>query len=143
MEWHITVSPDNEVVDRVPNKSSMIPHILSPTYTVMSLPIRVVQLRNLLNQHQFDLIHLHTARAGLLGCFSALGLPCATVYTGHSWRSEDKKNVLSNSLFVLIERYICSSVNMVTTICQRDSEIGIKKGLVASNKLVTICHTSN
>jgi glycosyltransferase involved in cell wall biosynthesis len=137
VEWHTTVT-DRKVAELAPQKPFVKAHYLLGTYSPWSLPIRIVQLRRLLKQQRIDLIHLHTARAGLLGCLSTIGLPVSIVYTGHGWRSEYRKNDLSNPLYAFIERWICSRANMVTVICSRDREIAIKRGLVSSNKIITI-----
>lgn len=115
-----------------------IPHPLPMDYSFWSLPLFVLSFRNFLRRHRFDLIHLHVARAGLLGSLGSLGTGIPIVYTAHSWRYPQKTNILSRMLFFWIERFICCRATKVTCISSRDYELASKKGLTPPEKLVII-----
>src|SRR5207253_7200369 len=103
-------------------------------YSAWTLLFRALQVRKILKTENISVLHLHTARAGLLGCIAGLGLPIKKVYTGHSWCFEQKANVLQRALFYLYERFICYSANTVTFLTARDQMLGLNNGLVSREK---------
>lgn len=137
VEFHMTVSgaPNPQVAARF---ERIVKHHQPIDYSFLSLPARVMQLRRLLLQEHFDVIHLHAARAGLLGCLAAYGLPVGVVYTGHSWRFAQKSTPVGQWIFALYERFICSRSDVITFIRECDRELGIARRLIKPNKAITI-----
>lgn len=137
-EFHMTVSSKSKetgVADE-----GIIKHLFPITYSCWSFLPSVLRLRRLIINEGLHLLHLHTARAGLLGVFAVIGLPVAIIYTGHSWRFEQKTNILAKYFFYLYERFICYRADITTFLTLRDKEFGIEKGLIAKDKAVII-HT--
>jgi glycosyltransferase involved in cell wall biosynthesis len=81
---------------------------------------------------------MHTARGGLLGCLATIALPIAKVYTGHSWRFEQKTNRIARFLFRLYEQYICHCSTLVTFLTQRDLHLGLHLRLIKQHKAIAI-----
>jgi len=135
----MTVS-ENELLDDSLNKqrNDIIRHIFPVSYSLWSLPLQAYQLRTLLKKMNIDVLHLHTARAGLLGVIAGVGLPICIVYTGHSWRFEQKKTHMQKIIFYLYERYICHRAHIVTFLTERDRNLGIQRGLVTPYKAIVI-----
>ena len=84
------------------------------------------RLSALIRRHEVDLVHLHTVRAGFLGCVAFLFSGTPIVYTGHSWRFLQKDSFLQKSLFYLIEQFICRKANAITFIASDDHAVGKK-----------------
>jgi len=134
-EFHRTAT--KEALSTNSNDDGITKHVFPLTYSLVSLLPCAVELRRLIQRERFDLLHLNTVRSGFLGCLAATGLPVAIVYTPHAWRFEQKKTLLK-PLWFAFDRYICSRANMVTTISQREKNIGLAKGLVTRDKVETI-----
>ncbi len=113
-------------------------HQFHNEYSLHNLVARTFQLRSIFKQLNPDVIHLHTARAGFLGVLAAALLRVPIIYTGHTWRFEQKSNPISSGLFRQIERYISTQADFVTFLTRRDMEIGIKHCLVPKNTCSTI-----
>ncbi|MCI2425059.1 glycosyltransferase family 4 protein [Candidatus Acetothermia bacterium] len=107
-------------------------------YSFASLPLSTLRFRHFVKAKQFDLVHLHTVRAGLLGCLAALGASWPIVYTGHGWRFEQKPNPVSQAIFYRIERFICGRATSVVFLSERDRKLGIESRLVDEDKAVLI-----
>lgn len=103
-----------------------------------TLPAQVVSFGELIRRERFDLLHLHTARAGLLGALAAVGDPVAVVYSGHGLRFEQKAGAIERQLFLQLERLICLRADRVTFLTERDQEIAVENGVVRSPTCVTI-----
>lgn len=136
-EFHVTVSQINPTGSSYLH-TSFVKHLLPKTYTYWSLPIIVLQLRRILRNQKIVLLHMHTARAGLLGCLATTALPIAKVYTGHSWRHEQKVTKIARFFFLICESYICRCATFVTFLTKRDRELGVSGGLVDRQKAIAI-----
>jgi glycosyltransferase involved in cell wall biosynthesis len=84
------------------------------------------RLSALISGYEVDLVHLHTVRAGLLGCVACLFSGTPIVYTGHSWRFLQKDSFLQKSLFYLIEQFICRKADAITFSTEDDHALGKK-----------------
>lgn len=113
-------------------------HEFDGSYTPLNLFIRARRLRRTLESIKPDVIHLHTARAGLLGVLANSGRSTPVVYSGHTWRFEQKKNLLSRRVFRGIERLIASRSSVVTFLTRRDLDLGVVMRLVDADKCVAI-----
>lgn len=113
-------------------------HEFDGTYGLTAFPRRVGELRAILGQIDPDIVHLHTARAGLIGVFGNARLGRPVVYTGHSWRFEQKDNPLTRRVFRRLERHIAQRSDVVTFLTRRDLEFGVAEGLVDPGKSVAI-----
>jgi glycosyltransferase involved in cell wall biosynthesis len=136
-EFHATTSratrPGKTFLHEVITK-----HLLLNTYSLWSFPLRVRQLRRILRKEKIRLLHLHTARAGLLGCIACFGLPIARIYTGHGWRFEQKNLKIQKMWFLYLESFICHAATAVTFLSQRDKDLGVAKGIVRIQDSFTI-----
>ncbi len=136
-EFHATTSRATGL-DKAFLHEGIIKHFLQKTYSLWSLAFRASQLRRILQKERIGLLHLHTARAGLLGCMAAIRLPIAKVYTGHGWRFEQKDTKIERILFFCLERFICRAATLVTFLTRRDQELGIVNGFVRPQDAFTI-----
>lgn len=136
-ELHLA-APGHGPLFRALETEEVTTHHAPIDYPFASLPLSTLRFRHFLKAKQFDLIHLHTVRAGLLGCLASLGASWPIVYTGHGWRFEQKPNPVGQAIFYRIERFICSRATSVVFLSERDRKLGIEKGLVSENKAVLI-----
>lgn len=95
-------------------------------YGFSDLLRKALKLSSLIRRHAIDLVHLHTVRAGFLGCIACLLSRKPIVYTGHTWRFLQKDSIIQRSLFYLIEQFICRKADVITFIASGDQAIGKK-----------------
>ncbi len=96
------------------------------------------RLSSLIRKHEIDLLHLHTVRAGFLGCVACMFSRIPIVYTGHSWRFLQKDSFLEQLLFYLIEQFICRKADVVTFIADDDHAIGKKYRFPINSKSMIV-----
>ena len=135
-EFHMTVSK-NKLDGSIIN-NTVVRHIFPIKYSIFSLFQRLVYLRGLIRQHGISILHLHTARAGFIGCFASIGLAVPIIYTGHSWRYTQKTNWIQRKLFFYYEKFICYRANIVTFLTEDDKQFGTKNKLVKERKCAVI-----
>lgn len=90
----------------------------------------IVLFRRFLRTERFDVIHAHNAKAGLLSVMANMNLPTRIVYTGHGFRFDQKRHLLSRFVFFIFEWIIVKSSAHVTVLSEREREFGLKKGLL-------------
>ncbi|MFI4919993.1 MAG: glycosyltransferase [Legionellales bacterium] len=140
-EFHMTVS--GAKLSGIIINSSIIRHILPVKYSILTILPQTLRLRHLITTKGIELLHLHTARAGFIGCIAAIGLSVPIIYTGHSWRYEQKYKWIFKKLFYCFEKFICHRANIVTFCTEFDKEFGIKNKLAKESKGVVIATRMN
>lgn len=80
------------------------------------------RLRALLRQLQPDVLHLHSAKAGLLGRIVAKWCRVPVVYSVHGWSFSMYQGFKARS-FRLIERLLLPLTDRLVLVCQRDVDI--------------------
>lgn len=113
-------------------------HEFDGSYGILDFFRCAQKLRKLLKCIDPDIVHLHTARAGLLGVFGNTQPIKPVVYTGHSWRFEQKENPIARGVFRRIERIISTRADIVTFLTRRDLDQGVRGGLVEARKSIAI-----
>ncbi len=113
-------------------------HEFTGHYSLSSLWARISALRRLVLTVKPDLVHLHTARSGFLGMLACAGMPIPIVYSGHSWRFEQKSRSVDRAVFRLLERHISLTADFVTFLTARDRDFGLSQGLVRADRSVAI-----
>ena len=134
IQCHITVSPQRVAQPSLVFPDPCLRHGYSVTYRPWSIPSSAIKLRRLLKREQIDLLHLHTARAGLIGAVAAIGSGIPIIYTGHGLRFEQKASRASREIFRLYEKLICSLADRSTMLTRRDRRIAIRSRVVAQQK---------
>lgn len=137
VDWHMTIT-DSEIAAGDPRFARFAIRQMPIVYTAAQLPVRAAQLRRIIRQDRIDLLHLHTARAGLLGMVASLGTGVPIVYTGHGLRFEQKLSAITRTLFAVYEKVICAAADRVTFLSERDRRLAIASGVVDEKKTVTI-----
>ena len=136
-EFHVTVST-LDVAGKTYLHPLMTPHLVPKTYHLWSLLSQALQLRKILKIKNIQVFHMHTLRAGFLGCVASLGLPITKIYTGHSWRYPQKEGALTKKIFFLLEKFTCQLSDKITFSTEHDKQLGLANGLVTSDKSVVI-----
>jgi glycosyltransferase involved in cell wall biosynthesis len=102
------------------------------------LPLFAWRLRRLILRWKIDVLHLHAARAGLVGCLASHGLRIGIVYTGHGWRFSQLGLISRRWIIRIIEKYICKHAAVATFIRAFDRKVGINLGLIDHDKAITV-----
>lgn len=89
----------------------------------------LTELTDALRRHRSDMVHAHTAKAGLLGRLAAtrLGLPC--VYTPHAWPFMDGVPERSRAAFLAVERAAAHLPATVVNVCGYERDLALQCGV--------------
>jgi glycosyltransferase involved in cell wall biosynthesis len=129
LEFHVTVTPGKNPGPGIPSFSNAIIHRYDLSYALVQLPQRVLALRKIILDHSVDVVHLHAARAGLVGTLAALGTKAKIVYTGHGWRSQQLPPSLKREFIQQSERFIGHRADTLTFLTEGEKQYGLKHKL--------------
>jgi glycosyltransferase involved in cell wall biosynthesis len=88
-----------------------------------------LRLRRLLTREPFDVLHLHSAKAGWIGRLAALGLPGKVVYTPHAFPFTQRRSWVLRSAFLIAERVTAPRTDLLLAVSESEARLAIQKGL--------------
>jgi glycosyltransferase involved in cell wall biosynthesis len=97
----------------------------------------VFELRSALIEFKPDILSVHSAKAGVIARFGAVGLSCYTIFTAHGWSFTDgvgKSAVIYN----ILERLLAPLTDRIITVCNYDKTLAIKSKITNSDKITVI-----
>ncbi len=138
IEFHVTVSPGKTLDKGVPSFKGAKIHYLELRYGFIRLVKTAIALRKIIQKNEIDVIHLHAARAGLLGILAGVGTKVKIVYTGHGWRSRQLLPSLKRKIVEISERLIGFSANSVTFLTWDEKRYGNTHRLFRSERGIVV-----
>ncbi len=95
-------------------------------------------LVRLFREHDFDIIHCHSAKAGFLGRIAARGLRAAVLYTPHCLPFMMDAPGVVRALYRWLERYAGRFTDRLVAVSPSEAAIAAAARLVAHDRIVTI-----
>jgi len=95
-------------------------------------------LGKLFRERGFDIIHCHSAKAGLLGRLAARHLPAAKVYTPHCFPFCMETDAFATMLYVWLERLAGASTDRLVAVAPSEADIARAMNVVALERVVLI-----
>jgi glycosyltransferase involved in cell wall biosynthesis len=110
-------------------------------HPVQPLPdLRVVgRLANLFRQHQIELVHSHSSKAGIIGRLAArLAGVRAVVHTVHGWSFNPTQSPLLRWFYIMLERIAAKRTDRLITVSRADLDRGLSLGIGRRDKYCVI-----
>lgn len=126
---HLAIPGDGPLFDLSADQN-IEAHSMPVDYSIWSFLPSVFKLRKFLKKEKFDVIHLHTAKAGFIGSMASVNLSHKIVYTGHCWRFKQKESSLNRLLYYYFDRFICWFADFITVLSDYEYRYGIDKKLI-------------
>jgi len=97
------------------------------------------QIRQLLRREKFDIVHTHTAKAGVLGRYAARkeGVP-VVVHHVHSWSFTPEHNLVLRAAFCAVERWAARWCDALCVVTPVDMRRGLRLGIGREEQYVLI-----
>lgn len=132
----IACPPSSELCTMPPTKSVIfpveMPHRVSPLGDLMA----AWRLRGSVRFGGYDVLHLNSSKAGLIGVLAKRGLAARLIFTPHALRSQAYPHrSLPRAAARLVEKIICTSVDIVVAVSPDEEQQLIKGGLVPAGKV--------
>ncbi|WP_228715148.1 glycosyltransferase family 4 protein [Marinobacter salsuginis] len=97
-----------------------------------------LEIRSRLAELTPDIVHLHSAKAGILGRFAAKSLNIPCVYTAHGWPFTEGVSEGKRRIYKLIERVMAGLCSKIITVSNYDRAIALDSNVGSEEKLVTV-----
>lgn len=85
-----------------------------------------------------DLVHLHSAKAGILGRLAAKRCSVPAVYTAHGWPFTEGISERKRKVYAIIERAMARICARIITVSDYDRNIAIQEKVAATAQIVTV-----
>lgn len=99
----------------------------------------IVRTWRLLRRERFDVVHVHTPIAALVGRIAArlAGVP-VRIYTAHGFYFHDEMPPRKRRLFILLEKIGARCGDFIMTVSREDEEAALRLGIAAPGEVETI-----
>lgn len=99
----------------------------------------LVELTQLMRREQYDIVHTHSSKAGMLGRVAAtLARTPIIVHTVHGFPFNDYMNPLRRQFYILSERVAAGLCDILIAVCDTNRAEAVSLGLAPYSKIVTI-----
>jgi glycosyltransferase involved in cell wall biosynthesis len=96
------------------------------------------EIRALLKTLRPDLVSTHSSKAGILGRMAARSLGIPVIFTAHGWAFTPGIPSRQAAIYTWVERLAAPLASRVIAVSEFDRELAVARGVVSSQKLVTI-----
>lgn len=136
--YHVTVisAPGENVFALEEHGFRHIAVTMSRRVTPLADLQALIKLVQIMRREEFDLVHVHTAKASLLGLLAAklAGVP-VTVYTVHGFYFEKDFGRFWRILFLGIEKLQARLASLIFSVNQEDIDTALRLGLCTPAKI--------
>lgn len=99
------------------------------------------ELRGLIRQHRFDLVHTHTPLASIIARVAAwLARAPLVIYTAHGFYFHERMPGWLYRTHVLLERILGRVTDHLITVSQEDHEAAIREGIMPSDRATFVAN---
>lgn len=132
----VACSPSDEVQELQRQGYTIHPIHIDRKINLQSNIKSILQLRNLIANHQYDLVHVHTPVASVLGRVAAkLAHSPRIIYTAHGFYFHDNMAKRQYFFYHTVEKVAGWLTDLILTQSQEDLETAKKTGLCSVRKL--------
>lgn len=80
-----------------------------------------IQIKRLIKNRSYDIVHVHSSKAGFLGRIAARKVGVKNIiYTVHGWWPIEQYNGIKRKIFILAERFAAHFCDKIVLLCKRD-----------------------
>lgn len=98
----------------------------------------IFELKSFIKDIKPDLIHLHSAKAGMIGRLSARFIGIPTVYTAHGWPFTDGVPNIKKIFYKAIEKIMARITSQIITVSEFDKKIATEARITTPEKITAI-----
>ena len=101
--------------------------------------IALLSLVRVFRREQYDVVHTHSSKAGILARLAArIASVPVVVHTVHGWGFNDRQRPLVRNAYVSLERWCARFTDALITVTPRDAERGLSIGIGQPGLYTTI-----
>lgn len=99
----------------------------------------LIKLFFIFRRHRFDVIHLNSSKAGVLGSVAAwlAGTPCVA-YTAHGFVFNERLSSVTKHFYILVERFGSLFRDVIIAVSEFDHQSALRYHIASKGKLRTV-----
>lgn len=119
-------------------KIVVVPSLVRPIRPAWDIAA-FVRLMRLFRREQFDIVHTHSSKAGILGRLAAraAGVPII-VHTLHSLVFHEYQSAWKNAVYIRLKRYCAPMTDKLISVSEKTSQGAIAAGIGRRDQYITI-----
>lgn len=136
--WQVDVlsgpqtGPEGSLIEEVRQRG--VPLTIEPSLVREINPLKdalaLWKLRQFIKRGQYDIVHTHSSKAGILGRWAArqAGTPLI-VHTVHGWGHNERQPAWLRQLYIRLEQQVLPFTDRLIAVSPRDIEKGVQDGI--------------
>ncbi|NEP12880.1 MAG: glycosyltransferase family 4 protein [Symploca sp. SIO2C1] len=130
---HLAANPEGNWYNRAQQATDTfhpLPHLVNPVHPSQDLKA-LSDIIRLLKQEQFDVVHTHSSKAGILGRWAArLARVPVVVHTIHGFAFHDFMPAWKRQLYINLERSACPCTDFFLTVSELNRQEAAQLGIL-------------
>jgi len=99
----------------------------------------ILRIRKIINQNDYDIVHCHSTKAGLVGRVAAfLSSHPNVIYSPHGFMFCDTRIKMRRLLYLYLEKYLGYLTNKLVAVSGSERDLALEHNIVPNNKIVTL-----
>lgn len=130
----VACGPGGRLIDRLKKEGISVhvqPYLQSSPHPKDTLAYR--DLRQLITEGEFDLVHCHSTKAGALARIAATNAGIPSVFTVHGWGFYNTEYRLLHPLIIRGERFLQRHTDVIVCVSRNDLQQGKCHGILSSD----------
>jgi glycosyltransferase involved in cell wall biosynthesis len=115
-------------------EASRLVREISPMNDIMA----VKQISKMIKNHNIDLLHCHSSKAGIVGRLAAKLAGVPAVFTAHGWAFTEGVSPKKRKLYAAIERSLAPLARKIITVSEYDKNLALGSRVGDKNRLIAI-----
>ena len=101
--------------------------------------LAILELKNFLQQNHFDIVHLNSSKAGVIGSLAGhFSKKTKIIYTAHGWVYLEPLPFYKRRLYLLMEKIACRWRDYTIVLSEKEKEIGKQNKTACQNTTIVI-----
>ncbi|EGJ32396.1 MULTISPECIES: glycosyltransferase family 4 protein [Moorena] len=138
---HYASNPDGYWIERAQqaaDKFYPLPHLIRPLHPTQDFQA-LLDIVRLLRQEQFDIVHTHSSKAGILGRLAArIARVPVVVHTIHGFPFNDFMPAWKRQLYINLERSVRSCTDFFITVSELNRQQAAQLGILSLENSKTV-----
>src|SRR5574341_195998 len=116
----------------------VVPSLINHINPSMNLRA-IADLRRIMIEGKYDIVHTHSSVAGVVGRLAALaaGIP-VIIHHVHGWGLHDGMSAWTRKLYLSLERFCAKFTDRIITVSEPDIQKGLSQGIGTRNQFTLI-----
>jgi len=140
LAYGVTNDPNGKVAADLAGRAVeplTLPHLVRNPEPVSDLRA-LTEIKALLANNAFDIVHTHSSKAGVLGRLAAASSGIPAIHTPHGHIFYGYFGGILTSLFVFIERWMARRTKRIVSLTDRETAESLERGIGTVDQYVTI-----